>query len=192
MSRLKEQYKSVVVPRLKENFEIKNAHEIPRLVKIVLNVGMGEAIQNPKALEAAQEELRKITGQHAVITTAKKSISNFKLREGMKIGCRVTLRRQQMWEFLDRLISITIPRIRDFRGLPSKSFDGRGNYTLGIKEQVVFTEIDYDKVEGLHGIDITFVTTTERDDQALSLLRELGMPFHTATLQNGANAEEVA
>ncbi len=192
MSRLKEQYKSVVVPRLKENFAIKNTHEIPRLVKIVLNVGMGEAIQNPKALEAAQEELRKITGQHAVITTAKKSISNFKLREGMKIGCRVTLRRQQMWEFLDRLISITIPRIRDFRGLPSKSFDGRGNYTLGIKEQVVFTEIDYDKVEGLHGIDITFVTTTERDDQALSLLRELGMPFPTATLQNGADAEEVA
>ena len=132
------------------------------------------------------------TGQHAVITTAKKSISNFKLREGMKIGCRVTLRRQQMWEFLDRLISITIPRIRDFRGLHSKSFDGRGNYTLGIKEQVVFTEIDYDKVEGLHGIDITLVTTTERDDQALSLLRELGMPFRTATLQNGADAEEVA
>ena len=122
----------------------------------------------------------------------KKSISNFKLREGMKIGCRVTLRRNQMWEFLDRLISVAIPRIRDFRGLPSTSFDGRGNYTLGVKEQVIFTELNYDKIEGLHGIDITFVTSTERDDQAFALLRGLGMPFRTATIPNGAKAEEVA
>ncbi|MBW7995779.1 MAG: 50S ribosomal protein L5 [Candidatus Glassbacteria bacterium] len=192
MSRLKEHYEKAVVPRLKEDFEISNANQIPRLVKIVLNVGMGDAIQNPKSLEAAQEELRQITGQHAVITTAKKSISNFKLREGMKIGCRVTLRRNRMWEFLDRLISIAIPRIRDFRGLPTRSFDGRGNYTLGVREQVTFTEIDYDKIEGIHGIDITLVTSSERDDQAFALLRELGMPFRTTTLQKGAKAEEVA
>jgi len=192
MSRLKEKYNSVVVPRLKEEFEIANVHEIPRMVKIVLNAGMGEAIQNPKALEAAQEELRQITGQHAVITYAKKSISNFKLREGMKIGCRVTLRREMMWEFMDRLISVAIPRIRDFRGLPTRSFDGRGNYTLGVKEQVIFTEIDYDKIEGLHGLDITFVTSTERDDQAFALLRELGMPFRTTTWQKGGKVEEVA
>ncbi len=192
MSRLKEHYYSVVVPKLREDFAINNVNEIPKLVKIVLNVGMGEAIQNPKALEAAQEELRRISGQHAVITTAKKSISNFKLREGMKIGCRVTLRRRQMWEFMDRLISVAIPRIRDFRGLLSRSFDGRGNYTLGVREQVIFTEIDYDKIEGIHGIDITFVTSTERDDQAFALLRGLGMPFRAATIQDGAKAEEVA
>ena len=192
MSRLKEKYTSVVVPKLKEEFEISNVHQIPRLVKIVLNVGMGDAIQNPKALESAQEELRLITGQHSVITYAKKSISNFKLREGMKIGCRVTLRRQMMWEFMDRLISVAIPRIRDFRGLPTRSFDGRGNYTLGVKEQVIFTEIDYDKIEGLHGLDITFVTSTERDDQAFALLRELGMPFRTATLSKSGKVEEVA
>lgn len=192
MARLKEKYNSVVVPRLKEEFEISNVHQIPRLVKIVLNVGMGDSIQNPKTLEAAQEELRQITGQHAVITYAKKSISNFKLREGMKIGCRVTLRREQMWEFMDRLVTVAIPRIRDFRGLPTKSFDGRGNYTLGVKEQVIFTEIDYDKIEGLHGIDITFVTSTERDDQAFALLRELGMPFRTATFSKSGKVEEVA
>ncbi|MFC1545038.1 50S ribosomal protein L5 [Gemmatimonadota bacterium] len=192
MLRLKEKYASVVVPRLKEEFEISNVHQVPRLVKIVLNVGMGDAIQNPKSLEAAQEELRMITGQHAVITYAKKSISNFKLREGMKIGCRVTLCRGQMWEFMDRLVSISIPRTRDFRGLPTKSFDGRGNYTMGVKEQVIFTEIDYDKIEGLHGLDISFVTSTERDDQAFALLRELGMPFRTATWIKGGKAEEVA
>jgi large subunit ribosomal protein L5 len=181
MARLKEQYNKVVQPKLKEEFGIKNILDVPRLEKIVINVGMGSAIQNPKELEMAQQELRQITGQHAVITRAKKSISNFKLRAGMKIGCRVTLRRAQMWEFLDRLISVTIPRVRDFRGLPTKSFDGQGNYTMVVKEQVIFPEIDYDKIEKLHGMDITFVTTATKDDQALALLRELGMPFRTTT-----------
>ncbi|HLA41138.1 MAG TPA: 50S ribosomal protein L5 [Candidatus Glassbacteria bacterium] len=175
--RKKEHYEKVVALRLKEEFGIRNVNQIPRLQKIVLNVGMGQAIQNPKALEAAQEELRQITGQHAVVTRAKKAISNFKLRGGMKIGCRVTLRRTQMWEFLDRLISVAIPRIRDFRGLPTKGFDGRGNYTIGVREQVIFPEVDYDKIESIHGLDITIVTTTAKDDQAFALLRELGMPF---------------
>ena len=183
MTRMKEQYEKVVSPKLKEEFGIKNRHDIPKLEKIVLNVGMGSAIQNPKALETAQEELRQITGQHAVITRAKKSISNFKLREGMKIGCRVTLRREKMWEFLDRLISVVIPRIRDFRGLQTKSFDGRGNYTLGVREQVIFPEIDYDKIEQIHGIDITFITTAKKDDRALALLQELGMPFRLTAAQ---------
>ena len=185
MVRLREHYEKAVRPKLKEEFGIGNPHEIPRMEKIVLNVGMGQAIQNPKALEAAQEELRRITGQHVVITTAKKAISNFKLRSGMRIGCRVTLRRTMMWEFLDRLISIAIPRIRDFRGLPTRSFDGRGNYTIGVKEQVVFPEVDYDKIEQIHGMDITFITTTDKDDQAFALLRELGMPFRLSTQQAG-------
>lgn len=180
MARLKEKYLKVIQPKLKEEFGIGNIHDVPGLKKVVINCGLGSAIQNPKELETAQQELRQITGQHAVITKAKKSISNFKLRAGMKIGCRVTLRGDSMWEFVDRLISVTIPRIRDFRGLPSKSFDGRGNYTLGVREQVIFPEIDYDKIEKLHGMDITFVTTTEKDDQAYALLRELGMPFRTA------------
>ena len=188
MTRKKEQYEKVVSPKLKEEFGIKNSHDIPKLEKIVLNVGMGSASQNPKALETAQEELRQITGQHAVITRAKKSISNFKLREGMKIGCRVTLRRDKMWEFLDRLISVVIPRIRDFRGLQSKSFDGRGNYTLGVREQVIFPEIDYDKIEQIHGIDITFITTAKKDDQALALLQELGMPFRLTAAQTAGPA----
>jgi len=180
MARLKEKYYKVIQPKLKEEFGIKNILDVPRLEKIVINCGMGSSIQNPKELETAQQELRQITGQHAVITRAKKSISNFKLRGGMKIGCRVTLRGERMWEFIDRLISVAIPRIRDFRGIPNKSFDGRGNYTLGVKEQVIFPEIDFDKIEKLHGMDITFVTTTEKDDQAFALLRELGMPFRTA------------
>ncbi|OGF99739.1 MAG: 50S ribosomal protein L5 [Candidatus Glassbacteria bacterium RIFCSPLOWO2_12_FULL_58_11] len=188
MTRKKEQYEKVVSPKLKEEFGIKNSHDIPKLEKIVLNVGMGSASQNPKALETAQEELRQITGQHAVITRAKKSISNFKLREGMKIGCRVTLRRDKMWEFLDRLISVVIPRIRDFRGLQTKSFDGRGNYTLGVREQVIFPEIDYDKIEQIHGIDITFITTAKKDDQALALLQELGMPFRLTAAQTAGPA----
>jgi len=177
MARLKDYYYKVVQPKLREEFGIKNIHDVPRLEKIVINVGMGSALQNPKHLEAAQEELRQITGQHAVVTRAKKSISNFKLRAGMRVGCRVTLRRERMWEFLDRLISIAIPRIRDFRGIPTKSFDGRGNFTLGIKEQVIFPEVDYDKIERIHGMDITFITSTQKDDQAFALLKELGLPF---------------
>jgi len=146
-------------------------------VKIVLNVGMGSAIKNPKGLETAVAELAAITGQRPVVTKAKKSIANFNLREGVAIGCAVTLRGARMYEFLDRFISVAVPRMRDFRGLPTKSFDGRGNYTVGIKEQMLFPEIDYDKVEQIHGMDITFVTNAGRDDTAIALLRELGMPF---------------
>src|SRR3989440_1416341 len=156
---------------------LKNPHEMPKLVKIVLNVGMGEESKTPKAPEAAVVELAAITGQQPVVTRAKKAIANFNLREVMPVGCSVTLRAARMFEFLDRFITIAVPRMRDFRGLPTDSFDGRGNYTIGIKEQMIFPEIDYDKVEKIHGMDITFVTSAGRDDTALALLRELGMPF---------------
>jgi large subunit ribosomal protein L5 len=154
---------------------------VPRLSKIVLNVGVGEAPKNPKLLEAIVEELGAITGQRPVVTRAKKAISNFSLRAGLPIGAAVTLRGARMYEFLDRFINVTVPRFRDFRGLPTRSFDGRGNYTIGIKEQMVFPEIDYDKVIKIHGMDITFVTTAERDDVAMALLREMGMPFRDET-----------
>ena len=176
-ARLWDFYEQQVRGKLQQQFAFKNPHEIPKLKKIVLNVGMGDAPKNPKGLEAAVAELAAITGQHPVVTRAKKAIANFNLREGQAIGCAVTLRGGRMYEFLDRFISIAVPRMRDFRGLPSKSFDGRGNYTLGIKEQMIFPEIDYDKVERIHGMDITFVTSAGRDDTALALLRELGMPF---------------
>jgi large subunit ribosomal protein L5 len=179
--RLLEHYEQVVRPKLAKEFSFANPHQVPRLTKIVLNVGVGEAPKSPKLLDAAVAELAAITGQKPVVTRAKKSISNFSLREGMPIGASVTLRRAQMWEFLDRLINIAMPRTRDFRGLPSRSFDGRGNYTVGIKEQMVFPEIDYDKVEKIHGMDVTFVTTAGRDDVARALLRELGMPFRGET-----------
>ena len=170
-------YEQQVRGKLQQQFAFKNPHEIPKLKKIVLNVGMGDAPKNPKGLDAAVAELAAITGQHPVVTRAKKAIANFNLREGQPIGCAVTLRGGRMYEFLDRFITIAVPRMRDFRGLPTKSFDGRGNYTLGIKEQMIFPEIDYDKVERIHGMDITFVTSAGRDDTALALLRELGMPF---------------
>jgi large subunit ribosomal protein L5 len=175
--RLHEYYEQKVRPKLAQQFGLENRHQIPKLVKIVLNVGMGDAPKNPKGLEAAVAELAAITGQQPVVTRAKKAIANFNLREGMAVGCSVTLRGARMYEFLDRFISIAVPRMRDFRGLPSDSFDGRGNYTVGIKEQMIFPEIDYDKVEKIHGMDITVVTTAGRDDTALALLRELGMPF---------------
>jgi large subunit ribosomal protein L5 len=175
--RLHEYYEQKVRPKLAQQFDLKNPHEIPKLVKIVLNVGMGDAPKNPKGLDAAVAELAAITGQQPVVTRAKKAIANFNLREGMAVGCSVTLRGARMYEFLDRFISIALPRMRDFRGLPSDSFDGRGNYTVGIKEQMIFPEIDYDKVERIHGMDITLVTTAGRDDTAQALLRELGMPF---------------
>jgi large subunit ribosomal protein L5 len=159
---------------------------VPRLVKVVLNVGMGEASKNPKQLESAVEELSAVTGQKAMITRAKKAIANFGLREGMPVGAFVTLRGARMYEFLDRFITLAIPRIRDFRGLPNRSFDGRGNYTFGIKEQMIFPEIDYDKVEKIHGMDITLVTSTDRDDLAMALLRELGWPFRGETPQRVA------
>ncbi len=180
-ARLKEFYEQQVRGKLQQQFAFENPHQIPRLKKIVLNVGMGDASKNPKGLEAAVVELAAITGQHPVVTRAKKAIASFNLREGQAIGCAVTLRGGRMYEFLDRFISIAVPRMRDFRGLPSKSFDGRGNYTLGIKEQMIFPEIDYDKVERIHGMDITFVTSAGRDDTALALLRELGMPFRVET-----------
>ena len=175
--RLRTFYEQTVRPKLAKEFGLTNPMQIPRLSKVVLNVGMGEAAKTPKLLEAAVEELGLITGQRAVVTKAKKAIANFGLRAGMPVGCTVTLRGARMYEFLDRFINLTVPRIRDFRGLPNRSFDGRGNYTFGVKEQLIFPEIDYDKVEKIHGMDITIVTTAGRDDLAMGLLRELGWPF---------------
>jgi large subunit ribosomal protein L5 len=179
--RLRDHYRDKVRTRLSQQFGFKNPHQVPKLVKIVLNVGAGEAAKNPKLLDAVVAELAAITGQKPVVNRAKKAISNFGLREGIGIGASVTLRGAKMFEFLDRFINVTVPRFRDFRGLPSRSFDGRGNYTVGIKEQMVFPEIDYDKVEKVHGMDITFVTTAGRDDVAMALLREMGMPFRGET-----------
>ena len=175
--RLLERYRSEVVPTLRERFSYVNPMQVPRLAKISLNSGVGEALSNAKLLEAAQGELTAIAGQKAVVTRAKKSIANFRLREGMSIGCTVTLRRGRMWEFLDRLINIALPRVRDFRGVSARAFDGRGNYTLGIREQIIFPEVDYDKVEGIRGLNVSIVTTASNDAEALELLRELGMPF---------------
>ena len=179
--RLLEYYAHMVRPKLMKEFSFGNVHQVPQLTKIVLNVGLGEAPKNPKVLDSVVDELTKIAGQRPVVTKAKKAISNFSLRAGMPIGTAVTLRGARMWEFLDRFISVTVPRIRDFRGFPTRSFDGRGNYTVGIKEQMAFAEVDYDKVEKIHGMDITFVTTAERDDVGQALLRELGMPFRGQT-----------
>ena len=167
----------VVRERLMKQFSLKNKHQIPNLTKITINIGMGEAIKQPKVLDAVVDELQTITGQKPIRTKAKKSIANYGLREGQEIGAAVTLRGARMWEFLDRFISTAIPRIRDFRGLNTRAFDGRGNYSLGIKEQMIFPEVNYDLVEQIHGMDLTFVTTTNRDDMAFALLRELGMPF---------------
>ena len=187
-ARLLDHYEQRVRPRLQQQFGFGNAHEIPKLLKIVLNVGMGDAVKNPKGLEAAVAELAAITGQQPVVTRAKKSIANFNLRQGVAIGCSVTLRGARMYEFLDRFISVAVPRMRDFRGLPTKSFDGRGNYTIGLKEQMIFPEIDYDKVERIHGMDITFVTSARRDDTAMALLKEMGMPFRAEATTPGAAA----
>jgi large subunit ribosomal protein L5 len=177
--RLRDFYTGTVRPKLTQQFSFTNPHQVPRLEKIVLNVGVGEAIKQPKALDSVVDELATITGQQPVRKKAKKSISNFGLRQGQEIGAAVTLRGARMWEFLDRFISVAIPRIRDFRGLGTRSFDGRGNYSLGLKEQMIFPEINYDSIESIHGMDITFVTTTNRDDHAMALLKELGMPFRT-------------
>lgn len=175
--RLREYYRKTVRARLAQQFSLKNPHDIPGLEKIVLNVGMGEAIKTPKVLDSVVEELALVTGQRPVRRKAKKSIANYGLRQGQEIGASVTLRGTRMWEFLDRFINAAVPRVRDFRGLGTRSFDGRGNYSLGIKEQMIFPEINYDMIEQIHGMDITFVTTAGRDDQAFALLRELGMPF---------------
>ena len=175
--RLKKRYHEVAVPALMKEFQYKNPMQAPKLVKVVLNMGMGEAITNAKSLDHAAEEMAKITGQRPVITRAKKSIATFKLREGMPIGCTVTLRRERMYEFLDRFISAALPRIRDFKGISPKSFDGRGNYSLGIKEQVIFPEIEIDKVDAIHGMDIVIVTTAKTDEEGRALLSHLGMPY---------------
>jgi large subunit ribosomal protein L5 len=175
--RLKTFYETTVRPKLTEQFGLKNLHQLPTMTKIVINVGAGEAIKQPKFLDNIVEELATITGQQPVRRKAKKSIANFGLREGQEIGASVTLRGARMWEFLDRFVTIALPRVRDFRGVGTKSFDGRGNYSLGIKEQMIFPEINYDSIESIHGMDITFVTTAGRDDLAFALLKELGMPF---------------
>lgn len=177
MSRLNEKYRKDVVPVLKKEFGIDNLMAVPKIEKVVLNMGVGEAITNVKIVEAAAEELTKIAGQRAVITKARKSIATFKLRAGMPIGCRVTLRGERMYDFLDRLLNIALPRVRDFRGVPTRAFDGRGNYTLGIKDHLVFPEIDPGKVDKSKGLNVTIVTTAGSDDRAKVLLRELGMPF---------------
>ena len=175
--RLKQRYREDVAAKLRQEFAIGNIMAVPRLRKIVLNIGLGEATQNIKLLDSAVEELAKIAGQQPTITRARKSIAAFKLRTGMPIGCRVTLRGNRMWDFLDRLIAVALPRVRDFRGLPTSSFDGRGNYTLGIRDHLIFPDLDYNKVDQSKGINVTFVTTATNDEQAYYLLRELGMPF---------------
>jgi large subunit ribosomal protein L5 len=179
--RLQKYYEDRVRSKLMEQFGFKNPYRVPKVEKIVLNVGLGEAPKNPKLLESIVDEMGQIAGQKPVVTRARKAISNFGLRQGMSIGASVTLRGARMYEFLDRFINAAVPRIRDFRGLPTRSFDGRGNYSLGVKEQMIFPEIDYDKVQQVHGMDIVFVTTTNKDDEAYALLRELGMPFRGET-----------
>jgi large subunit ribosomal protein L5 len=175
--RLLERYRSEIVGKLSTEFGFKNLHQVPKLEKIVVNMGVGEATQNPKLIEKATEELAVITGQKAVVRHARKSIANFKLRQGQAIGCSVTLRGNRMWEFLDRLLSVSLPRVRDFKGVSPKAFDGRGNYSLGIREQIIFPEIDYDSVERITGVNVTVVTTARNDAEGKSLLTHLGMPF---------------
>ncbi len=177
MSRMQEMYKAKVAPALMEKFSYKSVMQIPKLEKIVVNIGMGEAKDNPKAIEAAMSDLAAITGQSPIITKARKSVANFKLREGMNIGCKVTLRGEKMYEFLDRLFNVALPRVRDFRGINPNSFDGRGNYSLGVKEQLIFPEIDYDKIDKIRGMDIIVVTTAKTDEEARELLSLMGAPF---------------
>ena len=177
MTRLKDRYNEEIAPALKERFGIENPMRIPRLEKIVVNMGVGEASQNSRALDGAMEDLAKITGQKAQMRRARKSIAGFKIREGMPVGARVTLRGERMWEFLDRLVSVALPRVRDFRGISPNSFDGHGNYALGLREQLIFPEVSYDAIDTTRGLDVAVVTTTESDEEARELLRLLGMPF---------------
>ncbi|KYH28823.1 MULTISPECIES: 50S ribosomal protein L5 [Clostridium] len=177
MTRLQEKYNTEVVPALMEKFGYKNIMEVPKLEKVVVNMGVGEAKDNSKVLESAVADLQQITGQKPVVTRAKKSVANFKVRQNMPIGCKVTLRKDKMFEFVDKLMNVALPRVRDFRGVSSKSFDGRGNYALGIKEQIIFPEIEYDKIDKVRGMDVIFVTTAKTDEEARELLRYLGMPF---------------
>jgi large subunit ribosomal protein L5 len=177
VSRLKEKYRQEVVPSLQKDFNYKNPMQVPTLNKVVVNIGMGEVIQNAKAMDAAVSDLALITGQRPVITRAKRSVATFKLREGMQIGCMVTLRGERMYQFLDKLINAALPRIRDFQGVSAEAFDGRGNYTLGLREQLVFPEIDYDKIDKVRGMEVSIVTTARTDEEGRRLLRLLGMPF---------------
>lgn len=177
MNRLQERYTNEITKNLMKKFSYESTMQIPKMEKIVINIGVGDAVNNSKFLEEAVEELTLISGQKPIVTTAKKSIAGFKVREGQAIGCKVTLRGERMYEFLDKLVSISLPRVRDFRGVPKNSFDGRGNYTLGVKEQLIFPEIDFDKVAKLRGMDIVFVTTAKTDEEGRALLTELGMPF---------------
>ena len=177
MNRMQEKYNQEVVPALRKAFDFKNIMQVPRINKVVVNIGMGEALDNPKALESAVSDLTIITGQKPVMTKARKSIANFKLREGRLIGTKVTLRGDRMWSFLDRLMNTALPRVRDFRGISANAFDGRGNYTLGLRDQLIFPEIEYDKIDKLRGMEVTIVTTAKDDDQARVLLQLLGMPF---------------
>jgi large subunit ribosomal protein L5 len=174
---MQEKYNQEVVPALRKAFDLKNIMEVPRIQKVVVNIGMGEAMDNPKAMEAAVSDLTTITGQKPVMTKARKSIANFKLREGRLIGTKVTLRGERMWSFLDRLMNTALPRVRDFRGVSGNAFDGRGNYTLGLRDQLIFPEIEYDKIDKLRGMEVTIVTTAKNDDQARTMLQLLGMPF---------------
>lgn len=177
MTRLKELYDTELIAKMTSEFNYKNVMEVPKIEKVVVNMGLGEAIQNVKILDSASTEIVAITGQKPVVTKAKKSIASFKLREGMPIGCMVTLRKEKMYEFLDRLINVSLPRVRDFKGVSAKAFDGRGNYSLGIKEQIIFPEIDYDKIDKIKGMNITIVTTAKTDEEARALLKYFGMPF---------------
>ena len=177
MNRMQEKYNNEVVPALRKSFDFKNIMQVPRITKVVVNIGLGEAMDNPKAMEAAVSDLTIVTGQKPVMTKARKSIANFKLREGRLIGTKVTLRGDRMWAFLDRLMSTALPRVRDFRGVSANAFDGRGNYTLGLRDQLIFPEIEYDKIDKLRGMEVTIVTTAKNDDQARVLLQMLGMQF---------------
>lgn len=177
MARLKERYREEIAPTLKEHFGIENPMRIPKIEKVVVNMGVGEAVVNSKAMDGAMADLAKITGQKAQVRRARKSIAGFKIRDGMPVGARVTLRGERMWEFLDRLISIALPRVRDFRGISPRSFDGRGNFALGLREQLIFPEISYDEIDATRGLDVAIVTTAETDEEARELLRQLGMPF---------------
>jgi large subunit ribosomal protein L5 len=177
--RLKTLYQETIVPKLKEQFNYSNIHQVPKVIKVTVNRGLGEASQNAKALESSISELAKITGQKPVVTRAKKAIAGFKIRQGMPVGVMVTLRSERMYAFLDRLIGISLPRIRDFRGVSPKSFDGRGNYSLGIREQIIFPEIDYDSIDQIRGMDISIITTANTDEEGRALLKEMGMPFRS-------------
>lgn len=177
MARLKDRYQNEIAPALQQKFAYTNVMQIPKVDKIVINMGVGEAVQNTKAIDSAVADLMKLSGQKPVVTKAKKSIAAFKLREGMAIGCKVTLRGQRMYEFMDRLLNVALPRVRDFRGVSAKAFDGRGNYTLGIKEQLIFPEMEYDQIDKLRGMDVVFVTTARTDEEARELLRGFGMPY---------------